>query len=144
MLAASGVLAAITLRALAEADAPITLVQFRTLVLVSNRGPINLATLAHDLGVQPSTTSRMVERLVQVNLLERRISPHSRRELRVEVTERGRALVERVTRRRYREIQDLVERIPADERLGLMRGLSAFAAAGIAMRAGPMVEQIWP
>jgi MarR family len=40
-------------------------------VILSNRGPVNLATLAALLDVQPSTTGRMVDRLVSAGLIDR-------------------------------------------------------------------------
>ena len=60
--------------------------QFRTLVILSNRGPVNLATLAGLLDVQPSTTGRMVDRLVSAGLIDRGPHPSSRRELVAELT----------------------------------------------------------
>ena len=49
-----------------QVDESITVPQFRALVILSTRGPSNLATLAGLLDVQPSTVGRMVERLVSL------------------------------------------------------------------------------
>ena len=56
LLTASRLLVAISARSIAQVDETITITQFRTLVILSNRGPVNLATLAGLLDVQPSTT----------------------------------------------------------------------------------------
>ena len=64
LLTASRLLVAISARSIEEVDETITIPQFRTLVILSSQGPINLATLAGLLGVQPSATGRMVDRLV--------------------------------------------------------------------------------
>ncbi|VEG15141.1 MarR family transcriptional regulator [Mycolicibacterium phlei] len=69
LLVASRLLLAISARSIAEVDETITFPQFRTLVILSNEGPINLAALAQLLGVQPSTTGRMVDRLVNVGMM---------------------------------------------------------------------------
>jgi DNA-binding MarR family transcriptional regulator len=130
LLTASRLLVAISARSIADVDESITIPQFRTLIILSSRDSVNLATLAGLLGVQPSTTGRMVDRLVTAGLIDRRPHPDSRRELVVELTPRGREVVRKVTRRRRQEIARVVEAMPARERHGLVRALTAFTAAG--------------
>src|SRR5271169_875623 len=100
LLTASRLLVAISARSIALVDETITLPQFRTLVVLSNRGPVNLATLAGLLDVQPSATGRMVDRLVASGLIDRLPHPTSRRELLAALTKRGRDVVRRVTAHR--------------------------------------------
>ena len=71
LLTASRLLVAISAHSIARVDETLTIAQFRTLIILANRGPLNLATLAGLLEVQPSTTGRMVERLVSAGLIER-------------------------------------------------------------------------
>jgi|SRR5271168_2415687 len=130
LLTASRLLVAISARSIALVDETITLPQFRTLVVLSNRGPVNLGTLAGLLDVQPSTTTRMVDRLVSAGLIDRGPHPSSRRELVAELTAHGRELVQQVTAHRRREIARIVENMPSRERRGLVRALTAFTAAG--------------
>ena len=130
LLTASRLLVAVSARSIAEVDETITIPQFRTLVILSTRGPINLATLAGLLDVQPSTTGRMVERLVTAGLIDRRPHPDSRRELVAELTSRGRKFVQAVTAHRREEIARIVRDMPQRERRGLVRALTAFTAAG--------------
>ena len=130
LLTASRLLVAVSARSIAEVDETITIPQFRTLVILSTRGPINLATLAGLLDVQPSTTGRMVERLVTAGLIERRPHPDSRRELVAELTARGQNFVRAVTAHRREEIARIVRDMPQRERRGLVRALTAFTAAG--------------
>ena len=98
LLIASRLLVAVSARSIALVDETITIPQFRTLVILSNRGRVNLATLAGLLDVGPSATGRMVDRLVSAGLIERRPHPHSRRELVAELTAHGREIVQQVTR----------------------------------------------
>jgi DNA-binding MarR family transcriptional regulator len=130
LLTASRLLMAISARSIGEVDETITIPQFRTLVILSNRGPVNLATLAGLLGVQPSATGRMVDRLVAAGLIDRLPHPTSRRELLAALTKRGRDVVRQVTTHRRTEISNIVERMPPPERQGLVRALTAFTAAG--------------
>jgi DNA-binding MarR family transcriptional regulator len=130
LLTASRSLMAISARSIEEIDDTITIAQFRTLVILSNRGAINLATLAGLLGVQPSATGRMVDRLVAAGLIDRLPHPTSRRELLAALTNRGREVVRRVTAHRRAEIAQIVEKMPPPERHGLVLALTAFTDAG--------------
>ena len=130
LLVASRLLVGISAHSIALVDETITIPQFRTLVILSNRGPVNLATLATLLGVQPSATGRMVDRLVSAGLIDRLPHPTSRRELLAALTKRGRDVVRQVTTHRRAEIARIVEQMPVGERHGLVRALTAFTAAG--------------
>lgn len=142
LLTASRLLVAISARSIAMVDETITISQFRTLVILSNRGPINLATLATLLGVQPSATGRMVDRLVSAGLIDRLPHPTSRRELLAALTQRGRDVVAKVTANRRGEIARIVEQMPLAERRGLVRALTAFTAAGGEPDAHVNIEEI--
>ncbi|KAA1249500.1 MarR family transcriptional regulator, partial [Mycobacterium simiae] len=113
LLTASRLLVAISAHSIAQVDETITIPQFRTLVILSNQGPVNLATLATLLGVQPSATGRMVDRLVGAGMIDRQPHPTSRRELLAVLTKRGRDLVRQVTAYRRAEIARIVEQMPA-------------------------------
>jgi DNA-binding MarR family transcriptional regulator len=130
LLTASRLLVAISARSIALVDDSITIPQFRTLVILSNEGPVNLSTLSGLLEVRPSTTGRMVDRLVGAGLIDRRPHPTSRRELMAALTPRGREVVRKVTVNRRRQISEIVEKMPPRERRGLVRALAAFSAAG--------------
>ncbi len=130
LLTASRLLVAISANSIALVDDTITIPQFRTMVILSNRGPVNLATLAGLLGVQPSATGRMVDRLVGAGLIDRLPHPSSRRELLAALTERGREVVRQVTVHRRAEVARIVETMPPSERHGLVRALTAFTTAG--------------
>jgi DNA-binding MarR family transcriptional regulator len=130
LLTASRLLVAISARSIAAVDETLTIPQFRTLVLLSTRGPVKLATLAGLLDVQPSTTGRMVDRLVGAGLIDRQQNPDSRRELVVDLTARGRDVVAAVTAGRRRTLAEVVQRMPDRDRHGLIRALAAFTRAG--------------
>lgn len=130
LLTASRLLVAMSARSIALVDETITIPQFRTLVILSSRDAINLATLAGLLDVAPSTTGRMIDRLVTAGLVDRRQHPDSRREVVVALTERGREVVDDVTARRREEIARVVACMPERQRRGLVQALTAFSDAG--------------
>src|SRR3954451_15755886 len=81
VLTASRLLIAVSARSIGAVDESITIPQFRLLVVLDGRGPLKLTTLAEHLGVNPSTVTRMVDRLVAAGLVSREANPASRREL---------------------------------------------------------------
>lgn len=130
LVTASRLLVDITARSVAFVDDTLTLPQLRVLVILSSRGATNLTTLAGQLDVQPSTIGRMAERLVTAGLIDRHPHPRSRREIVVELTRRGRAVVDTVTACRRAKIARVIETMPTRERQAMLRGLHAFTEAG--------------
>lgn len=127
LLAASRLLVAVSARSIASS---ITIPQFRLLVVLDTHGPLKPTALAEHLAVNPSTATRMVDRLVTAGLVSRERSAVSRRELVVRLTTDGAAVVREVTRRRRAEIARIVGRMPPGTRHGLVRALTAFSVAG--------------
>lgn len=142
VLTASRLLVAVSARSIAAVDETITLPQFRLLVVLDSRGPLKLTGLAEHLGVNPSTATRMVDRLVTTGLISREANPASRRELMVSLTDAGSAVVRCVTEHRRAEITDIVSRMPESTRHGLVRALSAFTDAG-GEPAAPRDNTLW-
>ena len=130
VLTASRLLVALSARSIAAVDESITIPQFRVLIVLGNQGPLKLTRLAEHLAVNPSTATRMVDRLVSAGLINREANPESRRELVVSLSDTGSAVVRDVTRRRRAEIARVVARMPVTSRRGLVRALVAFTEAG--------------
>ncbi|GDY32511.1 MarR family winged helix-turn-helix transcriptional regulator [Gandjariella thermophila] len=130
VLTASRLLVAISARSIAAVDESVTLPQFRLLVVLDTRGSLKLSALADHLGVNPSTATRMVDRLIAAGMVARDVNPASRREVVVRLTGEGSRVVRDVTEQRRREISAIVARMPARSRQGLVAALTAFAEAG--------------
>lgn len=128
VLTASRLLVAVSARSLAAVEETITLPQFRLLVLLDSRGVMKLSTLADLLDVNPSTATRMVDRLVTTGMIARQPNPVTRREVVVDLTTEGRRVVRGVTRRRRAAISRIVAKMSEDERRGLVDALTAFTA----------------
>jgi DNA-binding MarR family transcriptional regulator len=129
LVSASRAMVALAARSLAELDADVTLPQFRTLVVLASRGPQRAADVAAELGVNPSTGTRMCDRLVRKGLVRRTRITDDRRVVRLTLSPAGRALVEEVTRRRREELARIVAQIPADGHAMLVTALRAFTTA---------------
>ncbi|WNV85407.1 MarR family transcriptional regulator [Umezawaea sp. Da 62-37] len=130
VLTASRLLVAVSARSIAAVEETITLAQLRLLVVLDSRGPMKLIGLAELLAVNPSAATRMVDRLVAVDMVDRRPNPATRREVVIGLTPVGEQVVRGVTRRRRAEIASIVARMPEPARYGLIEALVAFAEAG--------------
>lgn len=128
MLAARAIVA-MTARSVAELDDRVTLPQLRVLVMVASRGPLNVAAVATGLGVHSSNATRVCERLVLAGLLDRADDPSDRRNLVLELTGSGRALVEAMNASRRTAIAQVLAAMPASRRQGLAPRMRAFAEA---------------
>ena len=98
-----------------------------TLDTVAPTPPHADATIADLLGVNPSTVTRMVDRLVAARMVDRQTNPASRRENVVTLTDSGADVVRRATeRRRERNAQAHAahrrDPLPGGLRTGTHRG----------------------
>jgi len=130
VMLATRVLVAVSARSIAAIEDQVTLPQFRVLVMIASRGPLNLRSVADGLGVHPSNTTRTCDRLVAAGLLTRRDDPADRRNLVLELTGAGHQLVADVTRDRRDTIAAVLTGMHPASRDMLAAALTAFAAAG--------------
>lgn len=141
VLTASRVLVAVAARSLAEFEDDVSVPQFRSLVVLASRGPQRPVDLAATLGVDPSTVTRLCDRLARKGLISRRRRGADRREVQLALTARGAELVSTVTERRRSEIRRILRGVPPSARGGLVRAFQTFsAAAGETLEAQPTWE----
>ncbi len=138
LLAASRAMVALAARSLAGLDADVTLPQYRALVVLASRGPQRVVDISNELGVNPSTGTRMVERLVRKGLLRRYRTASDRREVRLTLTTAGRELVKQVTMRRRDELAGIVEAMPPEWHHPVSQALRS-----VARSIGEVPEREW-
>jgi DNA-binding MarR family transcriptional regulator len=138
LLTASRAMVALAARSLADLDAEVTLPQYRALVVLASRGPQRVVDISVELGVTPSTATRMCDRLVRKGLARRYRIPSDRREVRLTLTPAGRRLVREVTERRRDELVRIVAAMPTASHGPITRGLQALSAA-----IGELPEREW-
>ena len=129
VLAVSRALVAVAARSLAAAGDEVTLPQYRALVVLASRGPQGTAELAAALAVNPSTATRMCDRLVRKGLVRRHRQSGDRRAVRITLTAAGRDMVTDVSQRRRAELARLLGALPAEEHEPVIAAFRAFAAA---------------
>jgi DNA-binding MarR family transcriptional regulator len=107
----------------------VSVVQLRALTMLRELQPASLVQLAEGIGVTPSTTSRLVDRLVAAGYVERRTSPESRRQIELRLSPDGEATLDRYDRLRVTAMNQALEQIPGDRRSVVLEALAEFAAA---------------
>lgn len=125
-------------QSVAQHDPDVTLVQFRSLVVLASRGPQRTADLASTLGIAPSTVTRMCDRLVRKGLVRRFRRAADRRATWVALTEAGQNLVGEVMRNRRKAISQLVRAMQIEDPEAFAGMLNAFVEA-----AGEVPESRW-
>ncbi|MGI8776177.1 MAG: MarR family winged helix-turn-helix transcriptional regulator [Acidimicrobiales bacterium] len=138
VLAASRALVGVAAESLAQVGEDVTLPQYRALVVVAGRGPMTLMALAEAMGVNPSTASRLCDRLVDGDRVRREPDEEDRRQVRLTATPGGHDLVGAVTAARRDRLGRILRQVPAPRRAELLRALQAFNTA-----AGEVPEQTW-
>lgn len=128
-LRASRALVGVSARSLAPILDQISLPQFRVLVILAERGPTRSGLIAEQLGVHPSTFTRMADRLVAAGWVERQEGQGSRREVHIGLAGPGRDLVESVSLRRLQAIEDILAPLTPAQCKTILDGLQEFAEA---------------
>ncbi|WP_213453436.1 MarR family winged helix-turn-helix transcriptional regulator [Rhizomonospora bruguierae] len=103
--------------------------QLRALLVVEDHEGINLRGLATALGMILSSASRLCDRLVAAGMLEREPGRLDRREISLSLTMVGHRLLEDLRQDRRRRLEATLARMSQADRVALLRGLRAFAAA---------------
>jgi DNA-binding MarR family transcriptional regulator len=127
--AATRVLAGVALRSLDVLDSAVTLPQFRLLAVLADLGPAPSGQAARTLGLDPSTVTRLADRMVAAGHVIRGTSPQHRGVVTVELTASGRELVMAAEGWRHRELARIMARLTVGERAEVVAGLELLVGA---------------
>jgi DNA-binding MarR family transcriptional regulator len=129
-MAVSRVMHGISGRSAAELPYELTLPQLRALVVLDDDAVVTVKALASRLGIQPSTTTRLVDRLVAKGLIARTPGVEDRREVLLTLSPAGRGVVAAAMDFRRRAVREILASLPAADLATAHEGFAAFAAAG--------------
>jgi DNA-binding MarR family transcriptional regulator len=107
----------------------VSVVQLRALTVLRTVAPANLGQLTEGMGVTVSTTSRLVDRLVAADLVDRRPAKHTRREIELRLTDRGSAVLDEYDAMRLEDLRACLEALPEELREHAVAAAAALAAA---------------
>jgi DNA-binding MarR family transcriptional regulator len=109
--------------------AGLSMPQLSLLMRLYYGGGCGVHEIGKGFGVSSAAASQMVDRLVQAGLVARVESPEDRRVRHVELSAKGRELIDRGIRERYRWVDDLVDELPADQRASVLSFLPSLIEA---------------
>jgi DNA-binding MarR family transcriptional regulator len=144
VMVAAQALVGVAAQAVVEVEDRVTLPQLRVLMLVATRGGLNLGALAAAMGVHPSNATRACDRLVDAGLLARTESTLDRRNLMLELTDKGRDLVGELIEHRRVAVASILERMPETRRRTLASAMLSFARAADETHAESAWKLGWP
>ena len=108
---------------------PLTIAQLKSLFFIINQGSTSAGTLAAALGVTPTNTTGIIDRLVKQGLVTRTENPENRRMLLLRATDRGEELVARLRERRRDYMSEVLQRMSVGELTTISQGLSSLVKA---------------
>jgi DNA-binding MarR family transcriptional regulator len=114
--------------------------QLAALYALADSGTMTVADLADTLGRSQSAASRLVDGLVQRQLIERNQDSEDRRLRTLTLTGRGQALLGLVDRARAQEFLSIVRPLPTAERALVAMGVAALSTHAMTRR-GRLIKQ---
>ena len=127
--AATRVLAGVALRSLDVLDSAVTLPQFRLLAVLADLGPVPSGQAARTLGLDPSTVTRLADRMVSAGHVTRGTSPQHRGVVTLELTASGRNLVAAADTWRRHELARVMARLAPQEQAAVTAALELLVGA---------------
>lgn len=127
--AATRVLAGVALRSLDVLDAAVTLPQLRLLAVIADLGPVPSGRAARALGLDPSTVTRLADRLVSAGHVTRGTSAHHRGVVTLQLTESGRRLVASADAWRRHELARIIARLTPEQQAAVTAALNLMVEA---------------
>ena len=121
-----------------ELGAKLTPSKVRALALIGESGGLRIGELADRVGVDDTTATRMVDRLQELGVAERRGAEGDRRATLVDLTDEGRALMRGVAEQRLLFYCDVLDALDPEEREQLVN-LTAKAALVLRARSEALV-----
>jgi DNA-binding MarR family transcriptional regulator len=111
-----------------DAGAGLTPTELSILATITRRGSLRLTELAEIERVNPTMLSRIAARLAELQLISRQADAHDRRAARVEATQAGKALHERIRAERTASLGAHLDELSEDDAAALLAALPALEA----------------
>ena len=116
----------------------LSLPQFGILMQLHYRQNCGISDLSDRFDITNAAASQLVDKLVQSGLIQREEDPHDRRAKRLNLTEKGRALIQQGIEERYRWANQLAEKLNAAERAKVAEALNIMTQAAKELEAAPV------
>ena len=103
--------------------------QFGLLMQMHHKGACGMSEVSERFDITPAAASQLVDKLVQNGFIQRVEDPHDRRAKLLNLTDKGRDLIQRGIQERYLWVDELAEKLTADERARISDALNIMTEA---------------
>mgnify|MGYP000288941411 FL=1 len=103
--------------------------QFSILMQLHHKGPCGMSQISERFDISNAAASQLAEKLVQNEYIERAEDPNDRRAKVLQLTSKGKDLINAGVEERYRWLDELVKKLSAEEKLKVHEGLSILTEA---------------
>lgn len=103
--------------------------QFSLMTQMYHRGACGMSGISERFEITPAAASQMVDKLVQSGYIVREEDPTDRRAKTLNLTPKGRELIDAGNEERYRWVDELAGKLNADERARIVEALELMTRA---------------
>ena len=112
--------------------------QFSLMMQMYHRGACGMSGLSERFEITPAAASQMVDKLVQSGFIRREEDPSDRRAKLLNLTGKGRELIEQGIEERFRWVDELVGKLTAEERAQVSAALDLMTRAAQELETEPV------
>ena len=97
--------------------------QFSIMMQLHHKGACGMSEVSERFEITPAAASQLVDKLVQSGFIVREEDPSDRRAKVLNITDKGRELIQRGIEERYRWVDQLVEKLSAEQKAKVSEAL---------------------
>lgn len=109
----------------------LTMPQFSILMQLHYKGSCGMSEISEHFDISNAAASQLAEKLVQGGYIERDEDPNDRRAKQIQLTSKGRKLIEMGVNERYRWMDDLTSKLSAEEKLQVAESFKVLTEAAV-------------
>lgn len=114
--------------------------QFGILMQLHYRGDCAVGDISERFDITNAAASQLVDKLVQGGLIQREEDPKDRRAKLLNLTDKGKVLIQKGIEERYRWVDQLAEKLTAEERARVNEAIAILTEAAKKMEAESITE----
>ena len=112
--------------------------QFSVMMQLHYRGACGMSEVSERFEITPAAASQLVDKLVHSGLMKREEDPSDRRAKLLNLTDKGKELVQQGIEERYRWVDQLAGKLTAEERAQVSEALNIVTSAAQELEAEPV------
>jgi len=114
--------------------------QFSILMQLHHRGNCAIGDISERFDITNAAASQLVDKLVQSGLIQREEDPNDRRAKLLNLTDKGRDLIQQGIEERYRWVDELGSKLSVEERAQVSEALNIMTHAAQELEAEPVQQ----